>query len=605
MCGITGIFQRQGSVEPELLQSAIQSLAHRGPDDSGSYRHESVGLGHSRLSIIGLDSGHQPMTSVDGNLTLIANGEIYNYIELRALLESKGHQFVTSSDSEVILHGYREFGEEVLSRLNGMFAFALYDRQQKTLLLARDRLGIKPLFIAYLSNGIAFASELKALYRWMPGKPEVDPQGLMHYLQNQFSSGTDTLVRSVERLLPAEALVLKNGQIEKRWSYWSATELETQQIDQPQAIELFDSLFETVMKEHMRSDVPFGLFLSGGVDSAILLAMLTEFSDQPIRTFSVGFAGTKLVDELPLANQIAKHFNSDHTEFRPNQQDIFQVMPLTVWSADELMRDYANLPVALLAEAAGKELKVVFSGEGGDEVFAGYGRYRASSFENTMKGLIYPGSGGYRTSATLRGRAVKRLFGDQLLAVNAQRRAFFVEAWKSAPKHWSAMQKRQWTDIRTSLPDNLLVKADRLLMASALEGRVPFLDHRIVEFGLSLPDSLKLVDRQGKWLLKKWAEKRVPKSHLYAKKRGFHVPVGEWMQGEYRQKLCQRLPQHPAIKEWFRPEGVKQLLAGYGSSGAESRMVWAMLQFAVWHELFINGDGSRPDARTDPLELIA
>ncbi|MDY7030885.1 MAG: asparagine synthase C-terminal domain-containing protein, partial [Thermodesulfobacteriota bacterium] len=224
---------------------------------------------------------------------------------------------------------------------------------------------------------------------------------------------------------------------------------------------------------------------------------------------------------------------------------------------------------------------------------------------NFIKGLLFPNTKGYRTSPTLLGFTARHLFGPELLSANARRREFFVDAWRSAPQVWSHLQKTQWTDLMTSLPDNLLVKADRLLMASSLEGRVPFLDHRIVEFGMSLPDQLKVQGKQGKVFLKQWAENLIPKEHLYAKKRGFHVPVGEWLQGEYRKRLCELLPQHRSVREWFRPAGVEKLLSSYGSRGAKSRMVWAMLQFAVWYELFIEGDGSRPDSRTDPFDLIA
>ncbi len=378
MCGIVGIYKKKGECPENSLRVAVKNLSHRGPDDNGIYTYRSLIMGHTRLSIIDLEGGQQPLHTADDNLVLIVNGEIYNYIELREELKKLGHRFLTDSDSEVVLHAYEEYGEDFLQHLRGMFAFALFDRTREKLILARDRLGIKPLFLSNRPDSVLFSSELKSLLPFFEREPEVDPDGLLQYIHNQFSSGSTTILKGVERVLPGEAVTVERGRIIRRWHYWSALDVKPVKMNQIEAQEQFDAIMETVMEQHMRSDVPFGLFLSGGADSAILLALLSHFKGEPIRTFSVGFPGTRLTNELPAAGRIANLFSSIHTQITPSESDIFNILPLTVWAADDLMRDYANMPTALLSSAAAKELKVVFSGEGGDEVFVGYGRYRSS-----------------------------------------------------------------------------------------------------------------------------------------------------------------------------------------------------------------------------------
>jgi asparagine synthase (glutamine-hydrolysing) len=605
MCGIAGLFLNKGLVDRAKLEGAGKTLRHRGPDNEGLFVDGAFGMVHTRLAIIDLSGGNQPLLGRGGSLVLVANGEIYNYIELRDELKKKGHLFSTNSDSEVILHAYAEYGLAFLEKLYGMFAFALYDQSTKRLILARDRLGIKPLFMCHLTGGVAFASELKALITFDQRQPEVNPEGLTQYLQNQFSTGRITLLKDVERILPGEAVCIEKGRVTNRWRYWSALKVKPVRMTFQEARDRFDSLMEKVMEEHMRSDVPFGLFLSGGVDSAILLALLSRHAAEPIRTFSVGFLDTRLADELPAAERIAKQFSSRHTEIRPRTEDIFDSLPYTVWTADELMRDYANLPTALLENTAGSELKVVFTGEGGDEVFAGYGRYRASRLERWVKGMIAPGSGGFRTRGTFRGKWRHLLLGEELRRAAVDARKPFVDAWRETPAAWSDLQRMQYTDLVAALPDNLLVKLDRMLMGWSLEGRVPFLDHRVVEFGLALPDHLKVMGREGKAFLKRWAVRFLPETHLFAPKRGFHVPVGEWMKGRYLDRLREVLPDHPAIRRWFKPAGVLKLIHQCGTAGITSRMVWALLQFAIWHQLFIDGKGERPPAKQDPVDLIS
>jgi asparagine synthase (glutamine-hydrolysing) len=605
MCGIAGVFYRDKAVDTETLKQLAESIQHRGPDESGIVDEGYCGLVHTRLSIVDLAGGHQPLTSDNDQLLLVANGEIYNAPELRKELEKHGRQFKTHSDCEAILHAYAVYGKEVfLKHIEGMFAFALYDKRDGSLILARDRLGMKPLFIAELPDGIAFGSELKAILPLLPTK-SVNPDSLAQYLQNQFSAGRQTMLNGVERVLPGEYVEIRAGRLINKKLFWSVTDVERpQNISYEEAEAQFDELMETVMIQHMRADVPFGLFLSGGVDSSTLLALLSRYHDKPIRTFSVGYPGTDVRNELPVAERLAKMFNTEHTVLQPDAQATLHRLPQVVWAADDLMRDNANLPTALLAEAAGKELKVVFSGEGGDESFAGYGRYRTSPIELALKKMIYPGSGGFRSRGAFRGGWDKKLFQGKLLRHSRAARQPFKDAWKNTPTSWDDLQRMQSVDIRTALADNLMVKADRMLMAHGVEGRLPFCDRRVVEFGLGLPKHLKIEGNLGKVFLRRWASRFVPEDILYSKKKGFVVPVGHWLRGETLRFLEIALVKHPVIQQWFNVEGVKQLIHQQHKSNSVGSLLIAIMQYALWHDLFVTGQGRRPDNLLDPIELL-
>ncbi|EXJ13476.1 asparagine synthase (glutamine-hydrolyzing) [Imhoffiella purpurea] len=606
MCGISGFILRPGQrPETETLSLMCGRLAHRGPDDSGIHCSGPVGLAQTRLSIIGLATGHQPMVSADGRLALAANGEVYNYLELNAELRALGRRTLTDSDSETILHAYAVHGLDFLTRLRGMYAFALHDAERGQLILGRDRLGIKPLFYVRLPDRIAFASEIKALLPLLPGRPQLIPSALRQFLQNQFAGGEQTLIAGIRRVPPGEALVIDSELRIRRHRYWSALEVAPRAIGFEEARAELDSLMREAMREHMRADVPFGLFLSGGVDSAVLAAMLEEQGAGRIKSYSVGYRGTRMAHELDEAARVAEHFGFDHHPLELELDQVFGRIPHSIWCADELMRDYACLPTSILAETAGRELKVVFSGEGGDEVFAGYGRYRPPLAERWVKSILHPGSGGFRTRGQWSGHWSRRLLGPALRAEPEPDRSPFLRAWGETPRGWSDMRRRQYTDLVTALPDNLLVKTDRMLMGFALEGRVPFLDHRIVEFGLSLPDALKVRGHQGKWLLKRWAEPRLPPGHLDRRKRGFHVPVGDWLTGEVAAGVGERLMRNPGVRDWFRAEAIPELVAARQHGRGGGRELFGLMQFAIWHRLFIERPGLAPAPDEDPLDWIA
>jgi len=599
MCGIAGIVLRDGRADERMLRRMAAALAHRGPDDLGVHVAGSFGLAQTRLSIIDLERGHQPM--VDGRLTLAANGEIYNFVELRPALEARGRRFATASDSETILHAYALDGLDALASLHGMFALALHDAGRGELVLARDRLGIKPLYYAQLPDRFLFASELKALLAVWPGAPELDPGALVQFLQNRFNSGEASLVRGIRRLAPGTALIVDTALNLREHRYWSPLDVRPRPRDFDRAAEEFEPLFRQVMLEHLRSDVPYGLFLSSGVDSGVLLALVSELTGQPVRTFSIGYGDSG--DELGSASAIARRFGAAHTEIVLDRDAVFRRLPHSIWSADDLLHDYACLPTSFLAERAGRELKVVLTGEGGDEVFAGYGRYRRSPVQRWVTNLLTPGSGGFRTRGYWRKDWTRRLFGAEMWEAAASWRTPFVTAWQATPRTWTDVMRCQYTDLETYLADDLLVKADRVLMGFSLEGRVPFLDHRVVEFGLSLPDALKIRRRDGKLFLRRWAERRLPREHLWRRKRGFYVPMRRWLRGEFLDKLAVRLPHHPAIQRWFRPDGVAELVREQQAGGNASRAIWGMMQIAIWHRIFV--EGHTPSRDEDPLEWIA
>ncbi|MGE5155724.1 MAG: asparagine synthase (glutamine-hydrolyzing) [Bdellovibrio bacteriovorus] len=605
MCGIAGYIRREGArPDPVELEAMGAALSHRGPDDRGIHIAGPVGLAQTRLSIIGLATGHQPLVSEDGNLVLVANGEVYNYVELSAELRAQGRRLLTESDSETILHAYAVRGLGFLDDLRGMYAFALHDIAQGRLILGRDRLGIKPLFYVRLRDRIAFASEIKALLPLLPEAPRVNPVALRQFLQNQFATGEQTIIEGIHRVRPGEALIIDRDLGVRRHRYWSTLAVVPRAWGADEAQAELDRLMAEVMREHMRSDVPFGLFLSGGADSAILAERLAALGAGPIKTFSVGYQGASRGDELDEAGRIATHLGLDHQALRLTLPQVFGRIPQTIWAADELMRDYASLPTLILAEAAGRHLKVVFSGEGGDEVFGGYRRYRPSLPERWLKSLLHPGSGGFRTRGQWAPRWSRRLFGGALGAVTLPDWQPFASAWGATPAPWSDLQRRQHVDLVTALPDNLLVKTDRMLMAFALEGRVPFLDHRLVEFGLSLPDRLKVRGREGKWLLKRWAAPRLPAGHLERPKRGFHVPVGDWLRGDLAVRLGQALARNRGIHDWFRVESIPELVRARQVGRGGSRELFGLMQFAIWHRLFIEQPGLRPGPDEDPLEWV-
>ena len=602
MCGIAGYYLKTPPADSRRLEDMARRLAHRGPDGQGFHQAGRVGLALARLAIIDLAGGAQPLYSADRRFCLVANGEIYNYRELRRELEDLGCCFATHSDCETILHAWRLWGEAALDRLHGMFAFALHDAERGELLLVRDRLGIKPLYFTHGPEGLGFASELKALLPLL-GRPEVDPAGLAQYLQHNFTCAPHTLLAGVRKLHPGELAKIGGDGILHQRRYWSPLHVTPLELTLDQALAQFDALIQQVIAIHLRSDVPFGLFLSGGVDSSLLAALIAPQLAEPLRTFSIGFPDSSVHNELAAAARVANQFGARHTAIEARADDLLDCLPHAVWAADDLTADYANLPVALLAQRAGAELKVVFSGEGGDEVFAGYGRYRVPLLKRLLAGLRHRGGGDFRGRGLFSGESMS-LFQPALAEAMRDWRAPFAQAWDETPKSWTRLMRMQYVDLATWLPDDLLIKADRMLMAFGIEGRVPFLDHRLVEFGLGLPDRYKVDGRNGKRFLKLWGERFFPKAHLWGRKKGFTVPVRDWLQGERLQQLDRALAASPGMADWFQPGAVRQLIERQRQRGDRSGPLWALLNFAIWHRLIVEGDGFEPPIRQDPFSVL-
>ena len=442
MCGIAGVILRSGRPDESRLRLAVQRLRHRGPDDSGIHFVDSVALAHTRLSIIDLSGGHQPILDTSGDCALVANGEVYNYVELREALARQGETFLTHSDSETILHCYRRYGVSGFERLNGMFAFALYSRREGLLILGRDRLGIKPLYYAQFSDRICFASELKALFPLLPFRPEITPAGLAQFLEIGYCSGEDTLVKGIKRLPPGSALAIDRSLRLTHTSFWSPASIAPRTLSIDEAEEELDALFTQVLREHMRSDVPYGLFLSGGVDSGALLGALSSLGGGRIKTFSVGYQGDPDADELEDARRTAEHFGSEHCELKLDPAHVLGALPVSVWAADDLMYDPASLPTALMAQRAAQDLKVVFTGEGGDEVFAGYGRYRRSRPQWLLKRLLALVGPGYGRRSRWPRALRHSAYGERLRCARGGIAAPLTRAWKETPRQWSDLVRR-------------------------------------------------------------------------------------------------------------------------------------------------------------------
>ena len=593
MCGIAGWMGRDGTVpEGALLDRFEAALAHRGPDGAGRYQMGSVALVQTRLAIIDLETGDQPLFADgpgDSRLALVANGEIYNYVELRA--DMKDVTFATLSDCEPILHLYLRHGLDFTNHMRGMYALALYDPATGRLVLARDPFGIKPLYYAETPQGFAFASEPAALVKAGLVAPEIDTEKRDELLQLQFTTGRDTAFRGIHRVLPGETLVVVDGRIVERRLNAPLPPGRPRPVDEKTALYDLDTMLNEAVGLHQRSDVPYGMFLSGGVDSSVLLAMMSRLNAHPVMAFTAGFSGRAVHDERDHARHVAKAAGADHVEVEFGADDFWSTLPAIAAAMDDPVADYATLPTwKLAARAREAGLKVVLSGEGGDEVFAGYGRYRGAirpwPFRRAMraKGVFHGLDGVLRTSSP-RWRAGIAAAGALAKGAGA----------RNGNGGWTRLQIAQATDMADWLPHDLLTKLDRCLMAHGVEGRVPFLDARLAAFGFGLPDRMKVRHAHGKWALRRWLETALPASQPFAHKRGFTVPVGEWI-AEAGQKLGPLVARQPGIAEACHPDAVRRLFADPGDKAR--RASWALLFYALWHRANVLGRTGAGDVFT-------
>jgi asparagine synthase (glutamine-hydrolysing) len=635
MCGIGGFLwlgAGQAPFDAEWrLGTMIRTVRHRGPDDEGVWTDQLCGLAHARLSIIDLSpAGHQPMGTTDGRIWVTFNGEIYNFLELRKELEGKGHVFRSHSDTEVILYGYQEWGEKVFTRLRGMFAMAIWDRLSRKLVLGRDRFGKKPLYYARVGNLFLFGSAIKELLIW----PEVDRQpdnvAIDQYLSLQYVPSPRTAFRAVRKLPPAQYLVAERvGQewrIREPAEYWR---LPPPRVANPQAsarglaAELTERLKEAV-KLRLISDVPLGAFLSGGVDSSAVVALMSELCSGPVKTFSIGFPN-KEYDETRYARMVAERYATDHEEMVV-EPDAISVIPKLVWHYGEPFADPSAVPTYYVSQVARRKVTVALNGDGGDEAFMGYGRYdtcrRLAAFDWIPVALR-----GYAAGLIRRVPAfVHRRYGNRLSALadlirSADRRA--SQRYAFTITYFMDYQKRQgyttdmseflagsaldllepyfaatptlvsganWADIHTYLPDDLMVKVDVASMAHSLESRSPLLDHVFMEWAMTIPESIKMAGGQTKALFKKAMEPYLPHELLYRPKMGFGCPVDHWFRAELKDMAYDVLLSETATARGiFRKDYVRQLLEDHvtGEANHHTRL-WALLMLELWFRMWVD-----------------
>ncbi|MGH6618836.1 MAG: asparagine synthase (glutamine-hydrolyzing) [Alphaproteobacteria bacterium] len=572
MCGIAGIMTQKGT-KPDLslIDRFKRDLRHRGPDGDGIHAAGNMAMLQTRLAIIDLETGDQPLIE-PGGAALVANGEIYNYLELRQELSDV--TFTTNSDCEPPLHLYRRRGENFASALRGMYAIAIHDPAKETLLLARDPFGIKPLYYVEGPDFFAFASEPRALINAGLAEADIVPERRDELLQLQFTCGRETIFRSINRVQPGETLIVRDARVVDRHRIAALTDEDKPAPTIGEALARLDAALENSVRLHQRSDVPYGLFLSGGVDSSVVLAMMARLNDRPVRTYTVGFSGTRVADERAHARAMADLVGAEHTEIEFGEEDFWTLLPRIVADMDDPAADYAILPSWKLARTASRDLKVVLSGEGGDELFAGYGRYRSLSRPWWMGGRNIRAKGTFDGLGVLRNGAATWRDGIAAAEITA------TQAGRTR------LQVAQATDCADWLPNDLLTKLDRCLMAHGLEGRTPLLDPEIAAVAFNLPDDLKLRDGLGKWLLRRWLERALPQAKPFERKRGFTVPVGEWILKDGK-RLGKLVGETPGIKEIAWPEAVARLFATNGKRAGFA--AWTLLFYALWHRHHVEG----------------
>jgi asparagine synthase (glutamine-hydrolysing) len=625
MCGIAGILRGDGGgADAALLRRMTDILAHRGPDGDGFHVDGPVGLGHRRLAIIDLVTGEQPMATADGSTWITFNGEIYNFRELRGELERAGHRFRTHSDTEVILAAYEEWGVECTRRLRGMFAFAIWDARRRRIFLTRDRLGIKPLVYAWDGRQLLFASEIKAILQDPAMPRELDWEAVRDYLTYLYIPSPRTIFTGIRKLPPASSLVLDlgGGEPEIR-PYWRFRFAPDERRPEGEWVEELRDRLTDAVRSHLVSDVPIGAFLSGGMDSSTVVAMMARPAGARVRTFSIGFDEAQF-DELAYARQVARRYGTDHYELVV-KPDAIEALRHLSWQLDEPFGDSSVLPTYYVSKITREQVTVALSGDGGDENFAGYRRYARAlglhdRFDHRVGGvarhvgrvverLLPPGVPGQGYAGLVGADPLERYFRlmtyqrpdtlRRLLTPDVQRRVSVdpdagvfrrLAAEGSPPDYVSALQ---YLDIRTYLPDDILAKVDRASMLVSLESRVPLLDHELVEFVATIPTRLKLKNGVGKAILKDAMRDALPEEILGRRKMGFGVPIGRWFRGELSDLitdvLCDRRTRERGLLE---PAAISGLLKEHASGRRDrSSQLWSLLCLELWARSWLDRRG--------------
>ena len=618
------MFGSEATVSPALVKAMADTMYHRGPDDEGYYVSGPIGLGFRRLSIIDLQRGHQPVSNEDGTVQIIFNGEIYNFQELRESLLGKGHVFKTQSDTEVIVHLYEELGPQCLEKLRGMFAFALWDENTKTLFLARDRVGIKPLYYCLTDTSLVFASEIKAILADPSIVREIAPEMIDRFLTFLYLPGQETLLKGIRKLAPGHYLLVRDGKavIEQYWDLCFAEPTRSQSLKDAEAD--LRSLLAEAVELHMIADVPVGVLLSGGVDSTGVLSFAVNGTDKEISSFTVGFSGGEVADERPYARLAAETFGTRHYDMTISAKDFAAFLPQYVWHMEEPVCEPPAVALYYVSKLARNHVKVLLSGEGGDEAFAGYSNYRNLVWLERVKRGLSP----------LNGAAARGLsFADSLLHVpgmakyvtlmndrfpdyyysrtsNPHRNAgnglgnvYSADFEQSIDREHSLAPVRElqahvrgqntldamlYIDTKTWLPDDLLIKADKMTMANSVELRVPLLDHRVLEFAASLPPSFKLKGFNLKYILKSVLSKKIPKEIRDRKKTGFPVPYESWLRNDLKDVVWAVLTDRRSVERgYFRKEAIEGLLRANSNGANYSKEIFSLLSFELWQRAFL------------------
>jgi asparagine synthase (glutamine-hydrolysing) len=634
MCGIAGIVagSRLYADERDRLTRMRDVIAHRGPDDAGVFLDDQAALGHRRLSIVDLAAGHQPLSNEDGTVWIVFNGEIYNHAEVRPELEAAGHRYKTRSDTETIVHAYEQWGDACVDRLRGMFAFAIWDAPRRRLLLARDRLGVKPLYWAMADGRLLFGSEIKSILESGLVRASANEAALPELLGTRYLSGADTLFTGIHRLLPGHTLVFEDGTITTR-AYWDIpagrVSEELARLSEREVVGRFRELLEESVRIRLMADVPLGMFLSGGLDSSAIAALMARMIDRPLQTFSVAFKD-RAFSELDYARQVATAIKADAHEIVIDDHDFFGALPRLIWHEDEPIAHPSSVPLYFVSALAREHVKVVLTGEGSDELLAGYGKYpralanwRAAAaygvvpaplrtwIADSVVPRLPSRLGRYaRRSFLAMPRTPEAMFFDNFAAIGLRRQASLLtppfaaqatpagaygpsRAYFDAPNGQSTtLDRLLYTDLKTYLVE-LLMKQDQMSMAASIESRVPFLDHRLVEFAAGLPARMKLRGFRTKWILREAVRDIVPREILTRKKMGFPVPFGIWMKGAWGDVARDVLLDPRSRQRGIIDAGaVERLIAAHASGeGDGAEALWSLLNLELWYRTHIDGEG--------------
>ncbi|HEY7184139.1 MAG TPA: asparagine synthase (glutamine-hydrolyzing) [Blastocatellia bacterium] len=632
MCGICGVAipgRLNRRVDESQLVAMRDSLIHRGPDGAGVLIDGSVGLGHRRLSIVDPGGGGQPMSNEDDSVWISFNGEIYNHRELRPALEERGHRYRSSSDTETIIHLYEEFGPRGVEKLRGMFAYAIWDSRRRRLVIARDRLGIKPLYYVIKEDGaLYFASEIKALVEGRAIRPELNYNALADYAANRHTSGEETLFHGVMRLLPGHTLTWRDGQIEID-RYWNLSFRKPEErLSESQYVEQFGALFRKCVESHLMADAPLGMFLSGGIDSSAIAAVMSRFAQEPIKSFSVAFA-ERDANELEYARAVARAFKTDHHEIVVSPEQFFDRLPALVYQEDEPIAHPSSVPLYFVSDLAAGRVKVALTGEGSDELLAGYNKYRVAIYNlllgrgyerlapallrNLVRKQIGRLNGASRARQLLERTflfmpaEIKDLYFDNFAVYSParQRRLFTNETYermRDRDPYRASLSYIEQSDAETPLDKllaadlktylhELLMKQDQMSMAASLESRVPFLDHKLVEFAARMPDTMKLHGWTTKYVLRRAMGGLLPPQILTRKKMGFPTPVGRWFRGPFRRVIDEYvLGERATARGVFNPSYARDLVARHAAGENHTERLWMLVNFEIWQRRFFDGE---------------